>query len=243
MKANYDKIAEQYQEGEKINPYKLEIMLPNLINSCGDIKGKSVLDVGCGYGAFSRYLAEHGTKVVGIDISQQEIEIAKRIEKARKQDISYSVADILEYRHASLFEIVTSCVSLHYASDEQKFRKQFENLYNCLTSHGRLFALIVNPENPIGNWNFLESASLQKKLKGGAILRRKLKNFDGKVFLEFDNYYWSKQDYEIALNHAGFKDVKWIPCRPPREVIGKYSAFDWSQDLENPPFVIFSAEK
>jgi len=51
--------------------------------------GSRVLDLGCGSGRDSRYLADHGFDVYGVDISEVAIEKAKRI--ANSHDISFSV--------------------------------------------------------------------------------------------------------------------------------------------------------
>ena len=42
------------------------------------VTGKNVLDVGCGTGRTSRYLASRGARVVGIDFSEKAIEIARK---------------------------------------------------------------------------------------------------------------------------------------------------------------------
>jgi len=43
-----------------------------------DLRGKKVLDLGCGYGWHCRYAVEHGAQsVVGTDISEKMIEEAK----------------------------------------------------------------------------------------------------------------------------------------------------------------------
>lgn len=53
-----------------------------------------MLDVGCGSGSKSKYLAKHGLKVMGIDFSEKLIEIARRespeirFEVMRMQDVS-----------------------------------------------------------------------------------------------------------------------------------------------------------
>jgi 2-polyprenyl-3-methyl-5-hydroxy-6-metoxy-1,4-benzoquinol methylase len=44
----------------------------------GDVKGRSILDVGCGYGSNAVLLAKLGATVTGIDISPKSIELAKK---------------------------------------------------------------------------------------------------------------------------------------------------------------------
>jgi 2-polyprenyl-3-methyl-5-hydroxy-6-metoxy-1,4-benzoquinol methylase len=43
---------------------------PVMLALCGDVRGKRVLDVGCGEGRFCRMLAERGAAVAGIDVAQ-----------------------------------------------------------------------------------------------------------------------------------------------------------------------------
>ncbi|KAF5588238.1 tocopherol O-methyltransferase [Fusarium pseudocircinatum] len=64
----------------------------------------SVLDVGCGIGGTSRYLAsKHGSSVTGITISSKQVEIANRLTKAGIEDTSSS--DVLDdYGFAKLGE-------------------------------------------------------------------------------------------------------------------------------------------
>jgi len=56
---------------------------------CKISEGKTVLDVGCGYGRTACYLAKkYGCKVVGIDISETMIEEArKKVKKERVENM------------------------------------------------------------------------------------------------------------------------------------------------------------
>ena len=42
-----------------------------------DLRGARILDAGCGTGVLSRMLDERGAEVVGVDISEKLIEVAK----------------------------------------------------------------------------------------------------------------------------------------------------------------------
>jgi SAM-dependent methyltransferase len=45
----------------------------------GDVKGKRLLDAGCGFGRLSKYYAERGARVVGFDFSASSIELARKL--------------------------------------------------------------------------------------------------------------------------------------------------------------------
>lgn len=55
---------------------------PAIKSMISNLKGKSVLDLGCGDGHFSKYCVENGAeKVIGVDISNNMIERANKINK------------------------------------------------------------------------------------------------------------------------------------------------------------------
>lgn len=88
------------------------------------LEGKSVLDLGCGYGWHCRFCVESGAEqVLGIDLSQKMIEEAGR----RNSDsrIEYRVCGIEEYEYPeNAWDCVVSNLALHYIEDiEQVFRK------------------------------------------------------------------------------------------------------------------------
>ncbi|HEY4636091.1 MAG TPA: methyltransferase domain-containing protein, partial [Rhodospirillales bacterium] len=62
---------------------------PNFARFVGDLRGKRVLDAGCGEGDSSRILARNGAAVVGIDISDAMLELAKTEEARNPLGIEY----------------------------------------------------------------------------------------------------------------------------------------------------------
>jgi 2-polyprenyl-3-methyl-5-hydroxy-6-metoxy-1,4-benzoquinol methylase len=72
--ARYDAIADWYAEFSKDWDSQPIALLP------GDLRGQRVLDLGCGYGVASRYLAQHGAIVTGLDVSAVMLSRARQAE-------------------------------------------------------------------------------------------------------------------------------------------------------------------
>ena len=56
--AEYDAIAEDYARNEESRPMKRYAVTPSFFRILGDLNDKSVLDVGCGEGYFTRRIKE-----------------------------------------------------------------------------------------------------------------------------------------------------------------------------------------
>src|SRR3989344_7270142 len=76
----YDKFGKEYHKHRKDQPnfYNSCIDMPAVLSFLKKVKGKKIIDIGCGSGIYTRILKKKGAKVVGIDISQTLFEIAKK---------------------------------------------------------------------------------------------------------------------------------------------------------------------
>lgn len=93
--------------------YQLEPMFPELT-------GKTVLDLGCGYGWHCKYAANHGAvQVLGIDRSWRMIREAQS--RNAHSRIEYRVCGIHDYTYpAESYDLVISNLVLHYIEDLQE---------------------------------------------------------------------------------------------------------------------------
>src|SRR3990167_9283383 len=82
-KKNYDISARAYHNWRTIeNPqgwfYNELLEMPATLELLGDVKGKKILDFGCGTGIYAKLLTKKGAIVKGFDISEEMLKIAKQ---------------------------------------------------------------------------------------------------------------------------------------------------------------------
>lgn len=107
-----------------------------LLELIGDVKGKQVLDVGCGDGVLGVELAIRGAQVSGIDVSEAMIRGAG--ERARQQglDIAFEVAAAQQLPFsAARFDCVTAVTILCFVDDAVPV---FREVARVLRPGGRL---------------------------------------------------------------------------------------------------------
>jgi SAM-dependent methyltransferase len=111
--------------------------------------GAYILDVGCGCGKNSVYLAQAGYIVTGIDASSNAITLAERVAKEKNCDITLSVLDATA-EDASLdeqFDLVIDMHCLHVITRVERRLRFLRNLYAWLKPGGRYFGMNVGYEN------------------------------------------------------------------------------------------------
>lgn len=114
----------------------------------GKVRPCKAIDLGCGAGNYTIYLAENGFDVTGIDISSTAIEKAK--EKAEKKGLQcrFWVGDVLDYLDTlkETFEFAYDWQVLHHIFPEKR-RKYVESVYRILSSEGKYLSVCFNEQN------------------------------------------------------------------------------------------------
>ena len=109
----WDKTSE-FKPLHDINPLRL-----NYIDSAVSLKGKTVLDVGCGGGILSESMAIIGAKVTGIDLGEKALKVAALHSLDSGVAVDYqliSVEELAEKQPAS-FDVVTCLEMLEHVPD------------------------------------------------------------------------------------------------------------------------------
>jgi len=105
----------EFQPLHDMNPIRLEY----IINHSKGIKGKRILDVGCGGGILSESMALAGAEVVGIDMGEANLSIARMHLYESNASVDYrlmTVEEMAELEPAS-FDVVTCLEMLEHVPD------------------------------------------------------------------------------------------------------------------------------
>jgi len=128
----------------------------------GNLKGKSVLEVGCGGAQCGIAMAKKGAKVTGIDISEEQLKFAKKLSEKNKVKIRFIQRDFRKFPEvkSNSQDIVFSAFALHYADN---LLSTFKEVKRVLKKNGFFvfsldhpsFRIISNPKQSYfdtGKW-------------------------------------------------------------------------------------------
>ncbi|MEK9778239.1 MAG: bifunctional 2-polyprenyl-6-hydroxyphenol methylase/3-demethylubiquinol 3-O-methyltransferase UbiG [Methylophilaceae bacterium] len=124
-----------------INPLRVDF-----IKSKVDLKGKRVLDIGCGGGILAEALAREGAEVTGIDQGERVIKIAKLHSLESQLDINYEQINIENFikKNKHKFDVITCLEMLEHVPDPASVIKACSQI---LKPDGKLFLSTIN-RNP-----------------------------------------------------------------------------------------------
>lgn len=142
---SYNKFADSWTKNKRDDSCSVSIFhtyleKPAMYGKLPKLENKTVLCVGCGSGEEVEYLHSLGTKkVVGIDISEKLIEIAKK----SYPNLEFHVMDVesLDFSEDN-FDFVYSSLTMHYL---ESWSKALKSIYKVLKKDGIFLFSITHP--------------------------------------------------------------------------------------------------
>jgi SAM-dependent methyltransferase len=252
-----EKIREQWESnaeafsdliGGKGTPHHQRILNPCVEKLLGDVKGKKMLDAGCGEGYLARYYTKKGAIVTGIDLSRGLIETSEQLTEAGTIDYRVDNVCFIESVPNDEFDIVLSNLVLLNISCLDDAINEF---HRVLKDGGILVFSIVHPA-----FNFYGPGSWQMGEKNPVTNRREGVFFKVDRYFEEEEYerYWKTREgenfpepisffhrtlstYLNSLTETGFSLVEFAEPLP----VDDDEFFDRERRI--PFFAVFKAQK
>ncbi|MBD2781718.1 class I SAM-dependent DNA methyltransferase [Xenorhabdus szentirmaii] len=231
--ASYDSIGEHYEKFSNTVAQR-QSELQDILNMVGDIPGKSVLDLACGYGYFGRELHQRGaSKVVGIDISEKMIELAKAKSKLHGDNIEFYVQDVSKMELGEKFDIIIAAFLFHYAQSTEELESMFQAVAHHLKPSGKLIAYMASPDYELknGNCDNYGFRILSEEPWQGRV--RYHSEFLTTPPSPFTFYRWSREDYENAIKKTGLNRFYWQKPTVLEKDLKRYPEGFWDIYLQN----------
>ena len=238
MTSNYDSIAKEYKESKEL-PMRLHIEAYTYFNMLGNLAEKSILDLACGEGFYTRKFKDQGAaKVVGVDISQKMIELAREEETRKFQNIEYILGDVLELGEIGSFDLVVASYLLNYARSSEELLKMCKSIFANLKPGGRFVTINSNPSQAPVSYLKTEKYGFIKSIDSPLIEGTPIKyTFINNHKFTFDNYYLSIPTHEWAFQSVGFKEVRWQSPIVSPDGVKEFGQEFWQDFLDSVPII------
>ena len=153
-----------------------QVFIDNLIDYLQIPKGSKLIDVACGKGRHAKYFNKKGMDVVGVDLSQNSINTAKKDEN---KNLQFSVHDMRENYQENSFDVVTNLfTSFGYFEDNKDEQKAINAMASNLKKEGILIIDFMNAKKVIANLVLNEQKTINniqfditRQVKNGYILK------------------------------------------------------------------------
>jgi 2-polyprenyl-3-methyl-5-hydroxy-6-metoxy-1,4-benzoquinol methylase len=163
----YNVIADWYDSYLHENTVYRDVVLPSLLELAGNVQGCTLCDLACGQGWVARELAKQGAQVIGIDLADRLLTLARQYEEQQAQGIIYQQDDAQSASSLAdgTFEGVVCVLAL---MDIPDLHAVFQTARRILKPGGWLIFAITHPcfEAPHAQWLTTDSGQIARAVSG-----------------------------------------------------------------------------
>jgi len=100
----FETLAQRYARAIDTKPHNAYFERPATLSLLPEVKGKRVLDAGCGPGAYAEWLADRGAQVVAVDVSPKMVSLARQRLGGKAEIIRADLNAGLGFLNSDLFD-------------------------------------------------------------------------------------------------------------------------------------------
>jgi len=159
---SWGKVADWYDNllETDADSYQRQVILPNVLRLVELKAGMKILDLACGSGFFSRELAKTGAEVVGVDISSELINLAK---KQEGKNVNYFISPAHELSMLA-DQSMDAVVTILAIQNIAEVKEVFAEVKRVLKPGGKLVVVMNHPAFRIpkaSSWGWDEVSKTQ----------------------------------------------------------------------------------
>ena len=244
----YDEMADRYVKIRTRDEYGYFAVRDfTLVSQLDSLEGKSVLDLACGNGYCTRMLKKKGAETcVGVDISEQMISLARKLESENPLGIEYVCSPVEALDHLGDFDIVVGSMLLHYAENRDTLFSICNSIYKNSLKGGRFWGLTENsghgahfPQENYAKYGLRFEAL--ESFEEAAPMRATVFSSLGDVSMDY--HYYEREVYTMTLKKAGFEVLEWHGLKIPPALIEEKGSGHWDFLIEHPHMVMVECMK
>lgn len=230
MKTDYGTIVKKYTCYTS-NPEDAEARLGRM-PALAHVKGKVIVDLGCGPATCGKLLSDAGATVIGLDISPKVIEEARQVDP--KGDYRVYRGLLAEKLRGAEIDCILMSFSFCVIPDRE-IRYMLRDIRRIISGAARLVIIEPNQERAHGIKYRNVHYHRKKGVQTGDYVHVTLGTGEGAIQL-YDDIYRTHADYQELLEEAGFV-IETMTEPRPEDDWGK----EWEMERKYPPFLLITA--
>ena len=165
----YEVLADSYAALVDTKPHNAYYERPATLSLLPEVRGKRVLDAGCGPGVYAEWLVGRGATVVAFDVSEKMVRLARERLGEKARVLRADFGRPLDFLEDASFDVVLSALALDYARDWEAVFAEFRRVLR------RGGCLVFSVEHPIstfvrhvyrGEGNYFETEAVYTRFTG-----------------------------------------------------------------------------
>ena len=227
-----DKVrAEAYDRLEFPGTYYLAYRdLPVIISK--HVQDRKAIDFGCGTGRSTRFLRKLGFDVVGVDIAEQMLTLARK----RDPDGEYRLIPDgnLDGLTADTYDLVLSVFTFDNIPTREKKVLLFQSLKRLLNRNGHIVSVVSSPEIYVNEWASFSTKDFPQNRTAKSGEKVFIVMLDVEDSRPVEDIIWTDQDYRETYKLAGLVPVE--ICSP---LANQTEPYNWVSETKIAPWVIY----
>ena len=225
--------TEKYPHGWFFNEL---LEMPATLELLGNVKGKNVLDFGCGTGIYAKLLTKKGAKLKGFDLSKEMLSIAKR----ENPGLDLKLGSGYKIPFKQKFDIVYSALVVHHLKD---WDKMFKEVSRVLKKGGYFIFSTGNPVSEVREKVMFKGKKIS--IEGDYFKERKLHGNwrdNGGKKMEMTSYHMTYETIIRTILRNKFEIVDYRDCFPDKKAKKTFPS-EYERYSKQPFFCVWKLKK